>query len=158
MERITFFIRENLRLLIGLFVVLFLIVLAITLILNRKTPEVLINNQTFKVMIADEEKERSKGLSGKKKIKENQGMLFLFDKPGYPSFWMNDMKFSIDIIYINGNKVTTIFKNVKAPDQSNNNLEIYNPSSESDKVLEINAGLADKYNIKEGSEISITNL
>jgi len=158
MERITYFIRENLRLLIGLFVVLFIVVLSVSLVLNRKSTTVSVNDQTFKVMVADSDKERANGLSGKNRLSDNQGMLFIFDKADYHSFWMNKMKFSIDIIYIKDNKVTTVIENAKAPSSSNDNLEIFKPAVESDRVLEINSGLAKKYGIKEGTEIKIINL
>jgi len=67
------------------------------------------------------------------------------------------MNFPIDIIYINGNKVTTIIKNALPPSDSIS-LTTYQPKEKSDKVLEVNAGLADKYNIREGSTIKIENL
>lgn len=158
MERVSYFVKETLRLLIGLFVVLFIVVLFVTLMITRKSTTVSVNDQTIKVMVADSDEERSNGLSGKNRLNDNQGMLFIFDKADYYSFWMNKMKFSIDIIYIKDNKVTTVIENAKAPSSTNDNLEIFKPTIESDKILEINSGLAKKYGIKEGTEIKINNL
>lgn len=158
-ERSKFFIRENIRLLLGLTVVIFFTILIITLLLGRnKNTEVLVNDQTFNVSIADSDSEKQIGLSGAEVLGANEGMLFLFDNPDLYSFWMNDMKFPIDIIFINGNRVTTVISNAQAPKNPNETLQIYKPNSESDKVLEINAGLANKYNIKEGTIINIENL
>lgn len=70
---------------------------------------------------------------------------------------MKEMRFPIDIIYIKGGIVTTVIKNAQIPDESNN-LPIYQPTEKSDKVLEINSGLSEKYNIKKGSSVKIENL
>ena len=44
-----------------------------------------------------------KGLAVKNELKENESMLFVFDKPEKHSFWMKDMKFPIDIIWLDSN-------------------------------------------------------
>ena len=159
MDRILLLVKENVRLLLGASVVILTIVIVITLLLNsRKSTKVLVNGQTISVVVAKTDKEKQVGLSGKDKIGENQGMLFIFDKPDYYSFWMKEMEFSIDIIYINGNKITTIVENAKPPSSVNDNLAIYQPSEKSDKVLELNAGSADKLKIKKGTIVKIENL
>src|SRR5947208_11440214 len=43
---------------------------------------------------------RSRGLQGKEGLKKNEGMLFIFEQDGLHRFWMKDMKFPIDIIWI----------------------------------------------------------
>jgi uncharacterized membrane protein (UPF0127 family) len=158
-DRLKFFIKENIRLFLGLTVVIFFTILIISLLLGRGgNTQVSVNDQVFKVSVADSEVEKQVGLSNTQVLGTNEGMLFLFDKPDFYSFWMNNMKFPIDIIFINGNRVISVVSNAPAPSSSNEDLQIYKPSSESDKVLEINAGLAEKYNIKEGSVININNL
>ena len=156
MDRITLFIRDNIRLILGIAVVVFIVVLLITILLNRKAPKVVINNHTFSVTVAKTDKEKQIGLSETKKLDKNQGMLFVFDQPDYYSFWMKNMKFPIDIIYINGDKVTTVINS--AEPVSNGQLPIYQPKEKSDKVIEINAGLSKTYNIKNGSQVTIQNL
>ena len=81
-------------------------------------------------------------------------MVFPFNKADYYSFWMKDMKFPIDIIYLKDKKIVTIFENV-LPQSSDQNPEILNPEEPSDTVLEINAGLARKYNLKKGDIIRL---
>jgi uncharacterized protein len=159
-ERLVLFIRVNLRLLIGLFVVILICIFIISILINssdKKVTAIKFNDQVFKVKIAKTDQEKQIGLSSTKRLPQNEGMLFLFSNPGYYSFWMKEMKFPIDIIYINGNKVTTIIKNAMPPSDSVS-LTTYQPREKSDKVLEVNAGLADKYNIQEGSVIKIENL
>lgn len=159
MERLKFFIKENIRLLLGLTVVIFFSILIISILLGRnESTRVSVNDQTFDVEVAESESEKQIGLSDTDVLGANEGMLFVFDKPDYYSFWMNKMKFPIDIIYINGNKVISVISNAPPPTGANDNLQTYRPSAESDKVLEINAGLAEKYSIKEGSTVNIENL
>jgi uncharacterized protein len=82
-------------------------------------------------------------------------MLFVFDKADYYSFWMKNMKFPIDIIFIRGDKIVSISKNAVAPKSADASLPIYKPEAPVDKVLEINSGLSDKHNIKKGDKVEI---
>lgn len=57
---------------------------------------------------------REHGLSGRKYLAKNSGMLFVFPKEDYYAFWMKDMLFPIDIIWMDKNyKVVYIKKNVQ---------------------------------------------
>ena len=85
---------------------------------------------------------------------EKNGMYFIFDKPDYHSFWMKDMRFPIDIIFINDGKIVTIYKNVPIPTSETQLPPIYRPTNPVDHVLEINAGLADKYSFQVGDSVT----
>ncbi len=115
--------------------------------------KVVINNHTFHVTVAKTSEEQQRGLSGLNSLPSDQGMLFLFDKPDYYSFWMKNMKFPIDIIFIKDDKVVSIVENAKP--QSDTNPPIYQPEAPINRVLEINAGLSKKYNIKKGDRVEI---
>lgn len=152
-------IKENVRLLLGAIVVLFAVVLIITLLVTgEKTTTAQINNQTFKVEVAKTETERQMGLSGKESLSSDQGMLFVFDNPDYHSFWMKDMKFPIDIIYLSGEKVVTVVENAEPPISPSENLVIYQPEEKADRVLEVSAGTVQKYKITKGSVVKVENL
>jgi uncharacterized membrane protein (UPF0127 family) len=118
--------------------------------------EVRVKDQTFKVIVADTLEEREKGLSNKNSLPEDQGMLFIFDSPEYYSFWMKEMKFPIDIIFIANNKVVSVYENVAPPDSENTPLPLYKPTVPADKVLEINGGLADEFGIQPGDTVEFT--
>ena len=122
---------------------------------DKKTPQATINNHIFNLEIVKTNNERAIGLAKYKNILQNFGMLFLFEKPNYYSFWMKNMKFPIDIIFIKNNKIVTIFKDVPMPKSNNGSLPIYQAQELSDTVLEINAGLSDKYNFKNGDTVKI---
>lgn len=114
------------------------------------SPSVTVNNHKFSVEIADEPGERSRGLGERESICDDCGMLFLFDNPGQYAFWMKDMKFPLDFIWIAGNRVIGVDKNIP-PDYSG----ILKPEIPVDKVLEINAGVREKRKIEIGDEIKI---
>lgn len=103
-----------------------------------------------KVDLASSFEEQTRGLSGRKELKENEGMLFIFQKPNKSYFWMKDMNFSIDIIWININKEIVSFKKNADP-----NLfpETYGPREDSLYVLEVPAGFVEKNNLKEGEKV-----
>jgi len=119
-----------------------------------------IDGVTFNLYAASNSKDQQIGLSKYSKIDQNMGMIFLFNRSDYYSFWMKDMKFPIDIIFINNNNIVAIFKNVQPPSSISNNqiLPIYTPSQVANTVLEINAGLSDKYNFKVNDTVKITNI
>jgi uncharacterized membrane protein (UPF0127 family) len=110
--------------------------------------KVQIGEQLFAVEIADSPVERMKGLSGRANLPENQGMLFLFESPGNYGFWMMGMYIPIDIVWIRGNQIIGLEKNISSSSSLN-----YYPPEPVDKVLEINAGLSDKLGIKAGDSI-----
>lgn len=108
---------------------------------NLKKGELRINDQVFKVEIADTMMARAQGLSGREKLADDEGMLFLFDSPGRHGFWMKDMKFAIDIVWIRGDKIVGFAENVQPePGKSVFGLITYYPPEPVDKVLEIQAG------------------
>jgi len=123
-----------------------------------KTPTATIKRHKFKLYIAKDPKDYQIGLSKYTKLSKDYGMLFPFDKPDYYSFWMKEMKFPIDIIYIRDNQIVTILKNVPVPKTKEKSIQIYKPVAPADKVLEINAGISEKYNFKEKDKVNYENI
>lgn len=121
---------------------------------SKKTSTVTINNHSFRVTEVSSQKDREIGLSKTESISSDQGMLFVFDKADYYSFWMKNMKFPIDIIYITEDTINTIETNVQLPKNNTGNPTTYRPEKPSDKVLEIQAGLSDEYGFKVGDKVT----
>ena len=117
-----------------------------------------INNQKIAVEIADSDQKRTQGLSNRERLDENSGMLFIFNPKSLASFWMKDMKFAIDIIWIKDNLIIKIDKNVPAPSPNTSTLnpKHYSPPSEINYVLEVNAGFSDRNNIGVGDMVNIS--
>jgi len=67
----------------------------------EKTRTIVLEGKSYRVHIAKNPQERAQGLSGMNSLPEGEeGMLFVFKEPGIYGFWMKDMLFSIDIIWI----------------------------------------------------------
>ena len=90
--------------------------------------------------IADNEDSRRKGLADRLGIEDNYAMLFVFDSIDRHQMWMKDMKFSVDIIWMNEKKcIVHVQHNVK-PDAEP--YEKYKPPVPAKYVLEVKAGIA----------------
>lgn len=106
-----------------------------------------INKQQFLVEVAQTSKEKSLGLGGREGLNTNAGMLFIFGKPSRQYFWMKDMKFPIDIVWIDKNKkVSGFVENAKPEDYP----EAYPSPQDVSYVLEISSGAVKKQGIKIG--------
>lgn len=107
----------------------------------------------YSVEIAKNATERERGLSGREKLAQGKGMFFIFEKEEIYSFWMKNMNFPLDIIWLDKNyKIVFIAKNVQICDSE---CEKIIPDSEAQYVLEINGGEADRIGLKEGNVMSV---
>jgi uncharacterized membrane protein (UPF0127 family) len=63
-------------------------------------PELLLGDARILLTVAQTPSEQERGLSGHAPLAADEGMLFLFDDVRVKQFWMKDMGFPIDIIWI----------------------------------------------------------
>ncbi len=118
---------------------------------DNELPILSINEALFKVEIADTPEKRTLGLSNHIGLKDDEGMLFIFEKPDIYGFWMKDMAFPIDIIWINEDfEVIGLSENLLPTSYP----QAFYPPSEALFVLEINANLAKKLNIRGGDQVN----
>ena len=116
-----------------------------------ETKRITIGKKELTVEIADNPEEQVQGLSDRESLRENNGMLFIFEQPIIAGFWMKDMKFSLDIIWIDENgMIIGIEKNVSPQSYP----QIFSPPSPIKYVLEVNSGWSDRNNIKTGDLMS----
>ena len=108
-----------------------------------------------KTLIVDAEvvsraSDRKEGLSDRESLLLNQGMLFVFENEGSYGIWMKDMKFAIDIIWIDEDKkiVDIVINAAPQPGKKDKELTIYKPRSDAMYVLEVNAGLVSLHNLQ----------
>ncbi len=108
---------------------------------------------TLDIEIADNDYERETGLMYRTAMQEKRGMLFIQKAFRPQSFYMKNTLIPLDIIYIDDQyKIVSFQKNTKPLDETSL------PSGKPAKyVLEINAGLSDQWNLKEGDSVSFTN-
>ncbi len=108
------------------------------------------------VDIADIKPSRKMGLMYREKMGSNEGMLFVFDTEDYYSFWMRNMKFPVDMIWIDINK-RVIHIEEDVPVCVGEACEFYHPSKPAKYMLEINAGIASQGRIKIGDRITVSS-
>ena len=117
---------------------------------------VTIGTAVYTVEIADDNLTRGKGLSGQISLPDDHGMLFIFDNPAIQTFWMKDMLFPIDIVWISDEcLVDSITPNIPIPLESTeiNRLPRYQSDSPVKYVLEIAQGQAKIWDIKAGDSV-----
>ena len=114
---------------------------------------VTIAGQSIVVDIADTPQSQERGLSFRNNLAENEGMLFVFNLPGEYYFWMKDMNFPIDIIWLDSDRKVVYIKKDARPELF---PESYAPELDAKYVLEVVSGFSDKNNLKIGDEVLFT--
>jgi len=110
------------------------------------------NKTTITVEIADDRSEQTLGLSDRQELEDRRGLLFLYQEKHIPSYWMKDMRFPIDIIWIDG--VTVVgFEEFLQPEDPPTTL--YSPKAPVDKVLEVSAGFVRENSLNIGDILDI---
>jgi len=92
------------------------------------------------VEIADDRAEQAKGLGERDSLRWGHGMYFVYDQPGFYSFWMKGMRFPIDIVWLRDGRIVDLHTNV--PFEPGGNGPTVRPSSLVNAVLELPAGYA----------------
>jgi uncharacterized membrane protein (UPF0127 family) len=116
-----------------------------------------IGDATSYARLAVTNDERVRGLSGATGLEQDEGMLFVFEARDLHAFWMYEMLFPLDMIYIDGNTVVAVLENLPAPEPGSpdSSLPIYSPSAPSTHVLEVNAGWSARNGVVVGSPVQI---
>ena len=104
------------------------------------------------VEVADTLKKRSLGLGKRASLKKGWGMLFVFEKRKPHRFWMKDMQFPLDIIWLDNHRIVHITRNAKHAN-SRDEPEVMTSPVPVNFVLEIAAGRAAKLRLKTGQRM-----
>lgn len=104
---------------------------------------------SIEIEIADNDFERQRGLMDRKRMGDDQGMLFIFDQERMQSFWMKNTHISLDIIYVKTNgQVVSIQRNARPFSEQSLPSE-----GAAQYVVEINGGLSSRVGIDKGTLI-----
>lgn len=103
-----------------------------------------LDEKRFTFEAAVTEKDRGRGLGGRGGLCQACAMLFVFEKPGRHAFWMKDMRFPIDIVWLFGDRVVFVAAGVSPSFPG-----ILNPAVIADRVVEFNAGVAENVDVGE---------
>ncbi|MBU1033295.1 MAG: DUF192 domain-containing protein [Patescibacteria group bacterium] len=106
----------------------------------------------LRLEIVDTDEARKQGLSGRESLDEDAGMLFTYDLSWYHSFWMKDMNFHLDIIWMNDGIVVDV-ATLRPPSSSLPLPDSHVPKAKANRVLEINAGQAAELGLKPGVRV-----
>lgn len=114
------------------------------------TTTIRLNQAIFTVELAQTDAEKTQGLSGRLNLEQNQGMLFVYEATTTPSFWMKEMNFPLDIIWLDQNKKIVDITPDLSPDTF---PQTFSPKSPVKYALEVPAGTVAKNNLKIGDLI-----
>lgn len=113
--------------------------------------DVRIGNVVVHAEVVATSEAHAQGLSGRERLEQGEGMLFIFAEEGLYSFWMKDMLFPIDIIWISAEKKVVHIEEHIVPETYPSSFE--SPVAAS-YVLEVPAGFVRTHNIS--TNISVT--
>lgn len=123
---------------------------------SKRSAEVVIAGALIPCEVVDTASLRAQGLSGRAGLPPGEGMLFVFEKADRHSFWMKDMSFDIDILWIEGGEIVHIAR-ATAP-KSGERLTTYRPERPASYVLEVVAGTAEARGWVVGSPVGINGI
>lgn len=114
-----------------------------------------VGGASFRVDFADTAAKRSAGLSGREPLRNDEGMYFLFASSTSQAFWMKDMKFPIDIVWIREGRVVGVTADVPPPGPGVSGFELRPSPGPVEAVLEISAGHAAQHGIGAGDAVTV---
>jgi len=113
-----------------------------------------VRNTTLRLAHADTSTLRERGLSGRTSLQPFNGMLFSFDTPDYYSFWMKDMHFPIDMLWLDsGYRVVDVVPRVM-PDTFPATFTSVRPAQ---YIVELPSGDVDRIGIQVGDLFTMSH-
>jgi uncharacterized protein len=118
-------------------------------------PYLNIGETSILVEISDTDATRTQGLSGRKSLPQDSGMLFTFPYKMPLTFWMKDMNFPLDFIWLSEGKVVETTADVPPPARTGGVPLVIQPANFADQVLEANSGFIQNHHIQVGDPVSL---
>ncbi len=116
------------------------------ILLNSQEPQSLIH-----VEKAITPQQHALGLMNRKELSDNRGMLFIFDKSDFLSFWMKNTFVALDIIFLDDDlKVCDIFENTTPLSETPMTSQCLSRT-----VVEVKSGMAKKWRVSKGTPMKI---
>ena len=111
-----------------------------------------LNGRIIHVLVAETPAARSIGLGGRMGLAPDEGMLFVFPADGVYAFWMKDMKFSIDILWLSADgTIVSVVQHV-SPDTF---PATFRPDTPARYVLELPAGYVKAHTVSIGDIVRL---
>lgn len=109
----------------------------------------------IKVELAETFRQKQRGLMYRKRLEVGKGMLFVYEKPLIPSFWMKNMRFPLDIIFIGNDLIIKHIAEKIPPCLESEVCPTYSPLVPVQYVLEVPGGYTDLFKIQEGDYLEL---
>lgn len=133
-----------------LFSVIFLLFIFYFYLRHPLGEKVIVRGHTIHVEVAVTESEKEKGLGNRDRLAADAGMLFVYQNRDRYGFWMKDMRFPLDFIWIDDNTIVDLSPNIPVP-------YTLAPKVPVNKVLEVNAGTIATLGLTIGDTVKFTN-
>lgn len=109
------------------------------------------------VEIARTAAERARGLMFRERLAPNDGMLFVFDGPGFYPFWMKDTLIPLDILWLDASgRVVSIAASV--PPCKADPCPTYPPAGDASYVVEVVSGFAREHHVRVGDVVKLVGV
>ena len=142
---VTAWVRKNLALITACVGVAVLVVAGLYVLNQLQKPKVVIAGTTFLTELKVHDSDKARGLSGREGLADKHAMTFVFDGMGERCFWMKDMRFSIDIAWLDQHKKVVAVEQNVAPETYPQNF-----CHQGQYVIEFTSGTIQKYGISRG--------
>ncbi|HEX9817433.1 MAG TPA: DUF192 domain-containing protein [Patescibacteria group bacterium] len=104
---------------------------------DHSVVEFQLDKKSLQVEVANTPGSITRGLGGRDNL-TTDGMLFVFSQPILTTFWMKEMRFPIDIVWLNNGQIVGIERDIQPPvvGTPDDQLERFSAPSPVDMVLE----------------------
>ena len=113
----------------------------------------LVSEATIKLEVAQTPQQQAIGLMFRESLADDRGMLFPFENERIARFWMKNVLISLDMIFLNGDRVVGIASDV--PPCKAEPCPVYGPNALVDRVIELRGGRAEELAVEVGDTIEI---
>ena len=115
-----------------------------------------VGGEVLQAEIAKDDATRARGLGGRDRLARDAGMYF-FLTSNAPRIWMKGMRFPLDLVWINDGRVVDVTARVpdQPPGTPDSQLPVYSPSRPANRVLEVNAGWAERHGVDAGDPVRL---
>lgn len=117
------------------------------------TGEAIIREHVISLEIAQTPRQQAIGLMFREDLPDNRGMLFPFNPPRPVQFWMRNVQFPLDMLFLRDGEIKAIAQSV--PPCTTSTCPTYGPDGEMDYVLELKGGQAEALGLSVGDQVDI---
>ena len=113
-------------------------------------------NASIRAEVADTARAREKGLMYRKSLGRDRGMIFYFDQPGHPAFYMYNTRIPLSVIFLNGSlEIVDLQDMAPCMEENPSACPIYAPKAACSYAIEVNQQFVRKYGIKTGDRVRV---